>query len=68
MAVTKYGRIIPKVFNANTWIFLAERIYKFARWWKVNYFLIEVSITEPQGSSISGNISQTITAREEQIA
>ena len=68
MAATKYGKIIPKVFNANTWIFLAERIYKFARWWKVNYFIIDISITEPHGSSISDNISQTITAREEQIA
>ena len=68
MAVTKYGRIIPKLFNANTWIFLAERTYKFAKWWKMNYFLIEVSITEPQGSSITDSVTQTITARQEQIA
>jgi hypothetical protein len=68
MAVTKYGRIIPKVFNANTWIFLSERIYRFARWWKVNYFLIEVSITEPQGSSITDNVTQSITAHSELIA
>ncbi|MDY0387411.1 MAG: hypothetical protein RBT65_09850 [Methanolobus sp.] len=33
-----------------------------------NYFLIEVSITEPHGSSISDNISQTIAAKQEQIA
>lgn len=68
MAVTKYGRIIPKVFNANTWKFLAERIYKFATWWKVDYFLIEVSITEPQGSSITDSVTQSITAQSEQIA
>ena len=68
MAVTKYGRIIPKVFNANTWRFLAERIYKFARWWKVNYFLIEVSITEPHGSSITDSVTQSITAQSELIA
>lgn len=68
MAITKYGRIIPKVFNRNTWVFLAERIYKFARWWKVNYFLIEVSITEPQGSSITDSVTQSITAQSELIA
>ena len=68
MAVTKYGRIIPKVFNANTWRFLAERIYKFATWWKVNYFLIEVSITEPQGSSITDSVTQSVTAQSELIA
>lgn len=68
MAVTKYGRIIPKVFNTNTWKFLAERIYKFATWWKVNYFLIEVSITEPQGSSITDSVTQSITAQSELIA
>lgn len=68
MAVTKYGRIIPKVFNANTWKFLAERIYKFATWWKVDYFLIEVSITEPQGSSITDSVTQSITAQSELIA
>lgn len=68
MAVTKYGRIIPKIFNANTWKFLAERIYKFATWWKVDYFLIEVSITEPQGSSITDSVTQSITAQSELIA
>lgn len=68
MAVTKYGRIIPKVFNANTWIFLAERIYRFARWWKINYYLIEISATEPVGSNIGESVSQTITATQEQIA
>jgi hypothetical protein len=68
MAKTIFGRIIPKVFNANTWIFLAERIYRFARWWKVNYFLIEVSITEPQGSSITDSVTQSITAQSELIA
>lgn len=57
-----------KVFNANTWKFLAERIYKFATWWKVNYFLIEVSITEPQGSSITDSVTQSITAQSELIA
>ncbi len=68
MAITKYGRIIPKVFNANTWIFLAERIYRFAKWWKLDYFLIEVSITELQGSSITGGVAQSITAQSELIA
>ena len=68
MAKTIFGRIIPKVFNANTWIFLAERIYRFARWWKVNYFLIDVSITEPQGSSITDSVTQSITAQSELIA
>lgn len=45
-----------------------KRIYRFARWWKVNYFLIEVSITEPQGSSITESVTQSITAQSEQIA
>jgi hypothetical protein len=68
MTATKYGRIIPKVFNANTWIFMAERTYKFAKWWKLDYFLIEVSITEPQGSSITNRVAQSITAQSELIA
>ena len=68
MALTKCGIIIQKVFNANTSIFLAERIYKFARWWKMNYFLIEVSVTEPQVNSITNSVTQSITAQSELIA
>ena len=68
MAVTKYGRIIKKVFNASTWIFLAERTYKFAKWWKLDYFLTEVLITEPQGSSITDSVTQSITAQSKLIA
>jgi len=33
-----------------------------------NYFLIEVSITEPQESSITDSVTQSITAQSELIA
>ena len=48
--------------------FLQKEHIKFAKWWKLNYFLIEVSITEPQGSSITNSVAQSITAQSELIA